>query len=219
MKNAYSLFLRVPLFTFQPPEGPFLLLSRRHRCSRCLTGPREAASGRRNQWGVLGGVGMLLSSPQLLASASLLSNAIPERPTVTHRSTQTHTRGGILASIKGPRGSEKRALSHWRHWGWLAFLSRGMYSKYAHTHTHTRASSNRHHLVRSQRYKACQHMYTHGRTHNLQWHTHTHGEQCVCDPSELQPPSLPGGVVWQTGGWRDSPAERRGSRTPSENEW
>lgn len=37
MKNAYSLFLRIPLFTFQPPEGPFLLLSGRHRRAGCWT--------------------------------------------------------------------------------------------------------------------------------------------------------------------------------------
>lgn len=98
-------------------------------------------SGRRNQWGALGGVGMLLSSPQLLASVSLLSNAIPARLTRSHTNTSihtdTHTRGGILASINGPHGRQKRALSHWRHWGWLAFLSGGMYVC-THTHTHTR---------------------------------------------------------------------------------
>jgi len=54
------------------------------------------------RWG-----GMLLSSPQLLASASPLSNAIPACLTLSHTFTQTSTRGGILASIKGPHGREK----------------------------------------------------------------------------------------------------------------
>lgn len=66
------------------------------------------------RWG-----GILLSSPQLLASASLLSNAIPASLSLAHTQaytfTQTRTRGGILASIKGPHGREERALSHWRH--------------------------------------------------------------------------------------------------------
>lgn len=193
MKNAYSLFLRVPLFTFQPPEGPFLLLSGRHRRSSCLTGPREAGSGRRNQWGALGGVGMLLSSPQLLASASLLSNAIPVRPTLSHTNTHSHTRGGILASIKGPHGREKRALSHWRHWGWLAFLSGGMYCMYAHTLSHTHASSNTHRLVLSllkiqtDTTNICTHMDTCRKIHSLCSNTHTHTTHRPCSVSVMPP--------------------------------
>lgn len=108
MKNAYSLFLRVPLFTFQPPEGPFLLQSRRHRCTRCLTGPKEAGSGRRKKWSALGGVGMLLSSPQLLASSSLLSNAIPVRQTLSHTNSHryTHVEEFWLHS-RAPMGARK----------------------------------------------------------------------------------------------------------------
>ncbi len=207
MKNAYSLFLRVPLFTFQPPEGPFLLLSGCHRRSSCLTGPREAGSGRRNQWGALGGVGMLLSSPQLLASASLLSNAIPARPTLLHTGkhihADTHTRGGILASIKGPHGREERALSHWRHWGWLAFLSGGMYVC-THTLSLSHTSLNTHRLVLflKDTNRHCQPMYTRGpslvQRYTPDTHPHTHHTQtvqCELDACELQPRSLPGGVV------------------------
>lgn len=152
MKNAYSLFLRVPLFTFQPPEGPFLLLSGRHRRSSCLTGLREAGSGRRNQWGALGGVGMLLSSPQLLASASLLSNAIPARPTLSHTNkhihtdTHTHTwrnsgfnQGPPWEREKGPKPLETLRVVGFPKWGYVCM----------HTHSHTHASSNTHRLVLS----------------------------------------------------------------------
>lgn len=140
MKNAYSLVLRVPLFTFQPPEGPFLLLSGRHRRSSCLTGPRDAGSGRRNQWGALGGVGMLLSAPQLLASASLLSNAIPARLTLSHTNKRihidTHTwrnsgfnQGPPWEREKGPKPLETLRVVGFPKWGCVCM--------HTHTQTHT----------------------------------------------------------------------------------
>lgn len=182
-------FFRVPLFTFQPPEGPFLLQSGCHCHSGCLTGLREAGSVRKNQRGALGGVGMLLSSPQLLASASLLSNAIPAGPTRSHANTFTYTRGGILALTRGPHGREKRAQSHWRHSGWFALLSGGMYDC---THTLPQTVA-----LKRRKQKIYVHTWslTHTHTRTCTRHT-THRPYSVSVmPSSCSPQSLPGGVV------------------------
>lgn len=142
MKNAYSLFLRVPLFTFQTPEGPFLLLSGRHRRSGCLTGPREAGRRRRNQWGALGGVGFCClhhSCWQVRPFCLMQSQQawVSHTHTSIHIHTDAHTWRNSGFNQGSPWEREERALSHWRHWRWLAFLSGGTYRMYAHTDAHS----------------------------------------------------------------------------------
>lgn len=144
MKNAYSLFLRIPLFTLQTPEGPFLLLSGRHRRSGCLTGPREAGERKEEPMGCFRWGGILLSSPQLLASASLLSNAIPASPSLTHTDMHIHTdahtwrnsgfnQGPPWEREKGPKPLEALRMLGFPKWGYVLYVC-----AHRHTLSHTR---------------------------------------------------------------------------------
>lgn len=98
MKNAYSLFLCIPLFTFQTPEGSFFTphpRSGRHRRSSCLTGPGEAGSGRRNEWWWGGGFKWGGEAAALTTATGKSDSFVPENLILTS------TRGGILAPVCG----------------------------------------------------------------------------------------------------------------------
>lgn len=154
MKNAYSLFLRVPLFTFQTPEGPFLLLSGRHRRSGCLTGPREAGRRRRNQWGALGGVGFCcLRHSCWQVRPFCLMQSQQAWVSHTHKHADSHRRAHVeefwLQSRvpmgergKGPKPLETLTMVGFPKWGYVPYVC-------THWRALSHASSITQHLVLS----------------------------------------------------------------------